>query len=79
MFKRHFCRSQKYFLTHLRSFFNVILNADSEYVFSFVVSYLELEKNDLKVLFINILYSHIHTTMAEKSRFITLIIARNKQ
>ena len=40
----------KIFLTHLRLLFNVVLIADSEYVFSFFISCLELEKNDLKVL-----------------------------
>ena len=36
----------------MRLLFNVVLIADSEYVFSFFVSCLELEKNDLKVLWI---------------------------
>ena len=50
MFKRHFFRSLKYFQTHLRPFFNVVFNADSEYVFIFFLSCLELEKLELKDL-----------------------------
>ena len=45
MFKRHFCQSQKYFQTHLRPFFNVVFNADSESIFSFFLSRLEMEIN----------------------------------
>ena len=45
MFKRHFCRSQKYFQTYLRPFFNEVFNADSESIFSFFLSRLEMEIN----------------------------------
>ena len=50
MFKSHFCRSQKYFEVHLRPYFNVVFNADSEFVFNFFLSCLELEKLKLKDL-----------------------------
>ena len=48
MFKRHFCQSQKYLAKHLRPFFNAVFNADSEIVFIYFLSCLELEILKLK-------------------------------
>ena len=50
MFKRHFCRSQNFFKTHLTPFFNVVFNADSESVFKNFLSHLEPIKSELKIL-----------------------------
>ena len=61
MLGRHFCRSQKYLLTHLRPFSKADFNADSESVFSFSLSCLELEKLELKVLQIIIIIGVAHS------------------
>ena len=49
MFKSHFCGPKKNLKKHLRPFFNEFINADSESVFNFFLSCLELEKLEVKV------------------------------
>ena len=49
MFKSHFCGPKKKFKMYLRPFFNEFFNADSESVFIFFLSCLELQKLELKV------------------------------
>ena len=49
MFKSHFCRFRKLFGMHLRPFFNVVFNADSESVFNSFLSFLQPKKLELKV------------------------------
>ena len=60
MFGRHFYRSQNICKMNLKPFYYAGFNADSEYVFSFFLSCLEVEKFKLKVFQIK-LFKMLHT------------------